>query len=149
VSNPFQRCSICSAPPEVLAAVNEALRKREKFRDLAERTGFSRASLHRHSKRCVPRDTLAQYKARTAVIPSGRTIVAWPARPDQPAHYTLLFSEYVLHESDLLDSDTIFRVSYAPDFSVEVAAARRTRFSDKLLDEALAENEARTPQTDS
>lgn len=57
-------CSVCAAPPDVVQAVNEAIRKREKFRELAARTAFSRAALHRHSKKCIPRNILAEHKAR-------------------------------------------------------------------------------------
>src|SRR6266403_1341268 len=53
-------CSVCNAQPEVLEAVNAAIRAKEKFRDLAARTAFSRAALHRHASKCIPRHILTR-----------------------------------------------------------------------------------------
>jgi hypothetical protein len=52
-------CSICAAPPEVVRAINAALSKKEKLRDLAARSGFSKSALVRHSNKCIVRDSIA------------------------------------------------------------------------------------------
>jgi hypothetical protein len=57
-------CSICSAPPDVLTAVNEALAKREKLRPLATRSGFSRAALSRHNRKCRGRRTIEAHREK-------------------------------------------------------------------------------------
>jgi hypothetical protein len=78
MGNRFQVCSICSAPADVRAAVNEALARREKFLDLAARTGFSKSALHRHSQRCVPREILSRYKNQRTPPAPERELVRWP-----------------------------------------------------------------------
>ena len=72
-------CSICAAPPDVLEAVNRAIRAKENFRNLASRTSFSRAALHRHATKHVQRDILAAHKAE---IFDARTQLLWSLFPD-------------------------------------------------------------------
>jgi hypothetical protein len=55
-------CKICASAPDVLVAINNAIRSREKFRDLAARTGFDKSTLHRHSQKCIPREILNTHK---------------------------------------------------------------------------------------
>jgi len=78
VSRGGQRCSICSSRPDVVAAVNEALRNRTKLRDLAVQSGFSRASLSRHSQKCLLRSALAGNRQRKVVLRDRRIIVVLP-----------------------------------------------------------------------
>lgn len=73
-------CSVCAAPPDVLAAVNDAIRKHEKFRDLAARTAFSRAALHRHSQKCVSRDTLSSHKSNRYDPRTDLLLIQWPGQ---------------------------------------------------------------------
>ena len=53
-------CSICSSG--LAAEVNDAIRRREKLRDIEARTAFSRSALSRHSNRCLPRESLRQHR---------------------------------------------------------------------------------------
>ena len=69
---------MCSAPPDVLDAVNAAIRAKEKFRDLAARTAFSRASLHRHASKCISRDAVAAHKAGKFNPVSDLLWTQWP-----------------------------------------------------------------------
>jgi hypothetical protein len=57
-------CTICSSPPDVRNAIDEALYKKEKLRDLEKRCAFSRATLSRHSRRCLPKNTLEAHRTR-------------------------------------------------------------------------------------
>lgn len=71
-------CSICSSP--VCEQVNEALRKGETLRALASVSGFSRAALSRHNRKCLPKAALLDYRSRTKISMTGRrTIVSWPS----------------------------------------------------------------------
>jgi hypothetical protein len=69
-------CSVCAAPPDVRAAVNDALAHREKLRDLEKRSGFSRSTLSRHGRRCIVRDTLAAHREKLGG--GDRFFVVWP-----------------------------------------------------------------------
>lgn len=60
-------CSICSAAPEVLKAINESLAAHEKLRDLAARSKFSRSALSRHSRRCVRRAVIQEHASKIFV----------------------------------------------------------------------------------
>jgi hypothetical protein len=105
MSNPYQTCTVCKAPPEVLEAINAAIRKREKFRDLAARTAFSRATLHRHSQKCLQRAALAEHKARIVNAQSGRMIVQWPTG-------ALSYGGTPIHPEDLRQDDFLLVVRY-------------------------------------
>ncbi len=142
MSNPYQTCSICKAPPEVLAAVNEALRKREKFRDLAARTVFSRATLHRHSKKCLQRAALAEHKARALNPRSGRMVVQWPTGA------LSLYGNKPIRPEDLLRDDFLFVVEYE---NIDAAAVGNPRGLsptpeniNRLHDLAIIEDAERT-----
>ena len=76
-----QTCSICSAPAEVQSAVNMALRKRERLRDIQARAGFSRSALSRHSIKCLGKQILDEHK--TAFF-NHKTDSAWIEWPDSP-----------------------------------------------------------------
>jgi hypothetical protein len=81
---PKGTCSICASP--VLREVNEALAKGERLRDLAARSGHSRASLSRHSRKCISRNKLAQHSTVLSDYLSGRAnlVVLYPG-DDQSA----------------------------------------------------------------
>lgn len=70
-------CSICSAPSVVQAAIDEALSKKENLRDLARRSGFSRAGLSRHNRKCLRAAALADF-ARMRLNASGKIHVYFP-----------------------------------------------------------------------
>lgn len=71
-------CSVCSAPGNVLQAVNDALARKEKLRDLEKRSGFSRSALSRHGRRCIAVQTLTTYRDNKFHPETDRAIVRWP-----------------------------------------------------------------------
>ena len=77
-------CSICAAPPEVLKAVNEALGKKEKLRNVAKRSGFSKSTLGRHRLNCLPREIIASNRSKRFNSASGQVFVSWPDDPSCP-----------------------------------------------------------------
>src|SRR6266404_348542 len=69
-------CSICTSPirPELEAALD----KREPLRSIAARSGYSRASLSRHNRRCRGRQAIAEYKTHGTYDPfSHRIWLKW------------------------------------------------------------------------
>jgi hypothetical protein len=70
-------CSICSS--HVCAEINQALLKKEPLRELAKRSGFSRAALSRHGRNCIARDTIAFHRAKKF---NPLTQLAWAQWPD-------------------------------------------------------------------
>jgi hypothetical protein len=77
-------CSICSAPVQVLKAINEGLAKRTKMRDLAKQSGFSKSAIGRHSKNCLARQILSSYQTTRFNPALGRIFVRWPDDPICP-----------------------------------------------------------------
>lgn len=99
-------CSICNAPPEVFAAVNAALRKKEKLRDIEARAGFSRSALSRHGRNCLPRFVLATRKARAELnLKHCREVVSWP-------NGTFTLDGEPIPEQQVRPDDTLFVVTY-------------------------------------
>jgi hypothetical protein len=130
-------CSICSAPPDVLQAVNNALLAGESGRKIAARSAFSKSALYRHRDKCIARTTLAKHRQLVTSEP-GRHIVVWPS-----GDYTIATPR---REPELFDictlqpHDIVIRVEYAP--------AEETRNPAELIDEALREDAERFPIAD-
>jgi hypothetical protein len=99
MGNSTQVCSICSLPPDALAAINSKLRARVKFRDLARESGISKSTLQRHAAKCIEREILNQHKQTAAFDPLYRFHVQWPGE-------TL--------ETPLGETGVTFVVEYAP-----------------------------------
>jgi hypothetical protein len=81
-----QNCSICSsAPLAVLTALNDALTKRTKtLRVLAKESGYSRATLSRHSRKCIARSAVEE-NLRLRFDPRvDRLKVLWPGDNPKP-----------------------------------------------------------------
>jgi hypothetical protein len=76
---PKLACTICAAPPDVLNAINAALKDGTKLRDLEKRTPFSRATLSRHHRACIPRRTLDNFRRFNPA--TDRAYVVWPGEP--------------------------------------------------------------------
>jgi hypothetical protein len=82
-----QNCGICSAPQAVRAAIDAALTAQPRvksLRELENETAFSRATLSRHFRRCLPKAVMLEHRAKTKINVAGskrRTIVAWPDVP--------------------------------------------------------------------
>jgi len=110
-------CSICASP--ILREVNDALAKGERLRELAARSGHSRASLSRHSRKCISRAGIAQHGNMSAALAAGaRIILCYPA--DYPAAttgdltYGISGSSRTLSESELLPTDIIVQIDREP-----------------------------------
>ena len=96
-------CSICSSPNDVAQAIDAALTKKEPLRLLAARSGFSRAALSRHSRRCRVRMTIENHR-----LASGPA-----ATPDTPVKFFTLWPNKAIPRG--LPSDVpVFRVEYDP-----------------------------------
>jgi hypothetical protein len=109
-------CSICAAPVEVIGAINDALRKKEKLRDIEARAGFSRSALSRHSRNCIPKLILAEHKARAAKPRSGRHVVQWPPAGtlttlDGPGERS---KQITIASTELRPDDILLVVEYEP-----------------------------------
>jgi hypothetical protein len=83
-----QNCGICSAPENVRVAINAALMEQPRtksLRELENETAFSRATLSRHFRRCLPKAVMLEHRAKTKINVSNRggarTIVQWPDAP--------------------------------------------------------------------
>ena len=104
----WKHCSVCSSPASVRAAVDSALAKHEKLRDIAHKSGFSKSAVHRHSQKCVARNVLSSHKAHFA---RGGKFFAW--FPNQPFPTGLRDGDFVLEIiyaeplSQLADDDAL------------------------------------------
>lgn len=121
-----QPCSICSAPPDVAAAVNESLRKQIKLRDLEKSSGFSRATLSRHSIKCIVRDTIANFKNKNFNPYTDKIFVQWPG--GQPIAYGLNAP------IEMAATDWLIEICYA-------APVPERLLSRESLPEAITDNE--------
>jgi hypothetical protein len=132
-------CSICSAPINVLRAVNDALAKREKLRSIAARSGFSKSSIHRHSQRCVPRQVLASHQASRFNSQLGRIFVQWPDHESCPPDLRakLLPSHRLPGEHDIL-----LRVEYEKPVAYDPRIESVSIAHDLALDENSERNAA-------
>jgi hypothetical protein len=123
-------CSICEKP-EGAAIVNEMLDAKDGLDVIAEKTGFHRSSIHRHSKKCFPAWRAARFKARNKNGGApGREIVLWPERPDVGVAAHFSYFDRVLTETELRPDDIIFEIVYA-----EALADRH--FADAIAEDAF------------
>ena len=87
MSNPSgnQRCSVCDCPnAEVLRTINRELSKAPRtttLRQLQVLSGFSRATLSRHSRGCLVRQTLSTFKTAKFNPALGKIHVTLPGDP--------------------------------------------------------------------
>lgn len=98
-----QKCTVCAAPANVRAAVDARLKEKQPLRELSKQTGFSRSGLSRHSRVCVSRTTVEEYRGRSKTdLRNRRYVVAWPADPPALWRYTADGAETELRDSDVL-----------------------------------------------
>jgi hypothetical protein len=71
---PTKQCSVCSGPPEVLAAVNGMLKQKLSMKKIAAASGISKASIGRHSLKCCDRKIAETFKSLKQLRP----IISWP-----------------------------------------------------------------------
>lgn len=125
-------CSICTAPAEVQDAVNAALSKNTKLRDLAAQSRFSKSALHRHSQRCLARQVLTQH--RTAKFNERRDLI-FVEFPGQPP---------ILQTPERpLGFEGVMRITPAPnDLIIKVTFEQPATPRVETVAEALNETEA-------
>jgi hypothetical protein len=81
-------CSICSAPGDARAAVDGELEAKVPLREIAEKSGFSRASLSRHHRKCVRLAKLAEAKSwRIGNIEDYQLVPCYPGQTPRPHPY--------------------------------------------------------------
>jgi hypothetical protein len=68
----LRSCGICNSGREIAGAIEAAVSKKEKFRDIEKRCGFSKSLISKHMRQCVPEFRLARTKpidfAKTRII---------------------------------------------------------------------------------
>jgi hypothetical protein len=101
-------CAICSAPPKVLDAVNAGLEQKTPLRTLAAASGFSRAGISRHARKCVPKTVISTH--RSSNYANARLLVRWN---DGPILDWDRQSAVPLAENQISDNDVILQVAYA------------------------------------
>jgi hypothetical protein len=105
----FGSCSICAAPAEVQSAINRGLAARVKLRILAQESGLSKSAIHRHSQKCIARQTLKTFKAARFNAATGRIFVQWPNDPSAPDHLRgRIFPNY----RPITENDVLIVVTY-------------------------------------
>jgi hypothetical protein len=100
---PTKQCSICSGPPEVLAAVNGMLKQKLSMKKIAAASGISKASIGRHSLKCCNRKIAETFKSMKQMRP----IISWP---DGRAH--------IQFRDTLLSAAEVNRLCMSGDFCV-------------------------------
>jgi len=140
-------CSVCSAPANVTAAVNTALSKKEKLRDIAAMAGLSKSAIHRHSKH-VYRDTLSAHAARFDYR-TNKLLVIWPGESipsNLDEHTVILKVEYEslpLYNPSALKRDGQWTADAQRDFFARVPANVQRGFVNGEHEKALLENQQR------
>ena len=99
----MKQCSICSAPPDVLASINSQLKQRVSMKKIAAASGISKASIGRHSLKCCNRKIAETFKSMKQMRP----IISWP---DGRAH--------IQFRDTLLSPAEVNRLCMSGDFCV-------------------------------
>jgi hypothetical protein len=123
MSRNHKECSICSHP-DGAKIVNALLEKGTFLKVIAQQTGFSKSSVHRHSLKCVIRQQAAKLKSSRFDPHTDKLVVHWPGDPIPP---------------NLTEHDVIFSVQYAPP----VPRGPYCPASAFVVEQALAEDAER------
>jgi hypothetical protein len=99
----MKQCSICSAPPDVLASINSQLKQRVSMKKIAQGCGISKAAIGRHSLKCCNRKIAETFKSMKQMHP----IICWP---DGRAH--------IQFRDTLLTPAEVNRLCMSGDFCV-------------------------------
>ena len=118
------RCSVCGSGEALVAYVAREIGLRHSYARIAQATGLSKSSLHRHIHRCVPRRAAFEYKQNRVPdhfhlrvnMPDGREIFHEGINP---------FDRFRGTQSELptLEVDCIFESPVALPVPREVAPA--------------------------
>ena len=117
-------CSICSSP--VVNDINDALAKSEPLRSIAKRSGFSRAGLSRHSRKCVGRLRVEKFSNIAADLMSGKARLL---RKNLSGGFYDQNTWQDVPDADVRDCDIELVIVYDPEIDMtaraaEVAAAK-------------------------
>jgi len=118
---PRPTCRICEAPGDARTIVDALLSQKIFLREIAKQTGFSKSSVHRHSRNCYIAGAAKSLQSVRFDPARDRVFVRWPGQP--------------FDEAKLAKNDWIVNVVYEK-LEVENPSAP--------VDEALAEDRART-----
>lgn len=113
---PVRVCSICSAEPEIRAALETRFRaggKTAQYRVMAKESGFSSTALHRHMRRHLPKSVLETSK----LFQQGDSLYVW--RPHETS------AEEIRHINGLPPSVWIIELTYEAPMSPATIEARR------------------------
>jgi len=88
-----KKCSVCSAPPEVLTTVEARLRDGTELRVIETESGFSRSALDRHRNKCMKRAALVANRDRKLSL-QGKRVIVELAHPLLGPPRMLLSAEY-------------------------------------------------------
>jgi hypothetical protein len=83
VSRNHKECSICEKPGAA-GIVNTLLEKNTFLKVIAQQTGFSKSSIHRHSQKCVIRAQAQKLKSSRFNSATDRLLVKWADDPSAP-----------------------------------------------------------------
>jgi hypothetical protein len=116
----YKKCSICAAGAAVTEAVNAQLAQKVFLRDIAAAVGVSKSAVHRHSKKCVSRAVLNNYRDKKAAVAHGRMLLIYENTVGENQRQT---GVYFLWEgvgesgapiTDVRPEDSAMVVQYAP-----------------------------------
>jgi hypothetical protein len=125
----LRSCSICNAGREVASAIENAVRNRERFRDIEKRCGFSKSLISKHMRRCVPELNLQRTKpvdfSKTRVlITFDPTCGGFPDDGHRPVEYfDWLRSTPVPVDQIDYENDIVMEVSYEKPVDLSARAA--------------------------
>jgi hypothetical protein len=126
-------CKTCTSP--ILREIDEALDKGEPLRDIATRSGISRAALSRHNRKCRARRRVQEYK--NASSHQGRLFVRYEGAPE-------------IHRADWREQDCLLIVSYekkppSPMLTREEAAELKQQMENRTVADIRAAAEIIPP----
>lgn len=107
---PVAVCLVCKLPPETREAIEAAIRKKEKYRDLEARTGISKSCLHRHAHKHMAREIIEAHRAGRFHPGKHRIVYAYPDHFEalmrresiRPHDFTVTIPRDQLTENDFL-----------------------------------------------
>jgi hypothetical protein len=78
MGNTSQRCSLCSAPEGVRVYVESQVKAHRKLRDLEREVSFSKSTISKHMRRCIPKAQAHEHRHRMHIAHDALIFVLWP-----------------------------------------------------------------------
>jgi hypothetical protein len=106
-------CNVCNSPREVLAVINDQLKRKTPMSRIAKDTGYSKSAIGRHSLGCLQRQILAQARSgvRFGADPNDR-MVTWSPVDNLYMKAGVYYEQHSGRETTLRESDTVIRMRY-------------------------------------